>query len=243
MARRKKRRTTTRSRSSGCSLGLLLLAGIVLAGVYFLYQISVNWDTNGSVDGFWNDLTGLLGIGKPRVGIVAGHWKNDPGAICPDGLEEADINLEVAERTAALLRRAGYRVDLLSEFDPQLEGYEADVFLSIHADSCVNGVSGFKLARLPDSQVGDKADRLVNALYREYADVTDLEPHYDTITYDMRDYHAFHEISPQTPGAIIEIGFMGEDRDLLVRRPDLVARGIARGVIAFLQAEHELEPG
>ena len=87
----------------------------------------------------------------------------------------------------------------------------------------------------------EKADRLVDALYREYANVTHLKPHLYTITYDMQDYHAFHEISPDTPGAIIETGFMGEDRYLLTRRPDLVARGIARGVIAFLKEEREQE--
>ena len=125
-----------------------------------------------ATDGFWSAVSGLFGAGKQRVGIVAGHWKNDSGAVCDDGLQEVDVNLDVAERTVGLLRRAGYRVDLLSEFDDQLEGYEADVFLSIHADSCVYGVSGFKLARLPDSQVGEETDRLVDALYREYADVT-----------------------------------------------------------------------
>jgi len=218
-----------------------LLAFVVLAGVFLLYQMSINLEENGNADGFWSKITGLLGAGKPRVGIVVGHWKNDSGAVCPDGLEEVEINLDVAERTAGLLRRAGYKVDLLAEFDPQLANYEADVFLSIHADSCVNGVSGFKLARLPDSQVAAKTDRLVDAIYREYADVTGLDPHYNTITYDMRDYHAFHEISPETPGAIIEIGFMGEDRDILTRRSDLVARGIARGIIAYLQEERELE--
>lgn len=241
MAKRKKRKPTTRSTTSGSGVGQFFLALIVLAGVFGLYQLSTQLGDNDHASGFWSSVGALLGIGKPHVGLVAGHWQSDSGAVCPDGLKEVDINLDVAERTAGLLRRAGYKVDILSEFDPQLEHFEADVFLSIHADSCVNGVSGFKLARLPDSQVGAKADRLVDAIYQEYADVTGLEPHYDTITYDMRDYHAFHEISPQTPGAIIEIGFMGEDRDMLTRRPDLVARGIARGIIAYVQAERELE--
>jgi N-acetylmuramoyl-L-alanine amidase len=240
VARRKKSKSTTHRTQGGCNVGLILLAIIVLAGVYALYQVSLNLDENGHTDGFWNVVSGLFGS-KPRVGLVAGHWQNDSGAVCPDGPKEVDINLDVAERTAGLLRRAGYRVDLLAEFDPLLEGYEADVFLSIHSDSCIYGVSGFKLARLPDSQVGEQADRLVEALYREYEEVTGLEPHYHTITYDMSDYHAFHEISPETPGAIIEIGFMGEDQDVLTRRSDLVARGIARGIIAYLQEESERE--
>jgi N-acetylmuramoyl-L-alanine amidase len=217
-----------------------LLAILVLAGVFALYQMSLRLDDNGKADGFWSAVSGLFGS-KLRIGLVAGHWQNDSGAVCADGLQEVDVNLDVAERTAGLLRRAGYQVDLLAEFDPRLEGYQADVFLSIHADSCVYGVSGFKLARLPDSQVGAETDRLVDALYREYAQVTGLEPHYDTITYDMREYHAFREISPETPGAIIEIGFLGEDRAVLTRRPDLVARGIARGVIAYLQETLEAE--
>ena len=238
---KKQKNSTSRRKRQGCGLGQFLLAIIVLAGIFVLYQAVTNINANGKTDELWSFIGGLLGAGKVRVGIVAGHWQNDSGAVCPDGLEEVTINLDVAERTVGLLRRAGYRVDLLSEFDPALEGYEADVFLSIHADSCVEGVSGFKIARLPDSQVGEKADRLVDALYREYASVTDLEPHLHTITYDMREYHAFHEISPETPGAIIEIGFMGEDRYLLTRRPDRVARGIARGVIAYLREERELE--
>ena len=238
MAKRNKK-SLSRRRSSGASLGQWLLALIVLAGVFLIFQWSSEVGQSGTLDGFWKLVGGLTGAGRTRVGIVAGHWESDSGAVCPDGLREVDINLDVAERTASLLRRAGYTVDLLAEFDPRLEGYQADVFLSIHADSCVPGLSGFKVARLPDSRVGDQADRLVEALYREYAAVTGLEPHLHTITYDMREYHAFREISPQTPGAIIEIGFMGEDRDVLTRRADLVARGIARGITAYLREQEE----
>jgi len=191
----------------------------------------------------WDGLTSLIqraeGSGQARVGLVAGHWQHDSGAVCPDGLEEVTINLDIAERTATLLRRAGYHVDVLAEFDDRLHGYQADVFLSIHTDSCMADLSGFKIARLPDSQVPDLADRLVETLYREYGAATGLKPHHDTITYDMREYHAFREISPKTPGAIIELGFMGGDRHLLTRRPDTVARGLARGIIAFLREESD----
>ncbi len=48
-----------------------------------------------------------------RIGLIAGHYQNDPGAICPDGVREVDINLTVAERVAARLKRKGYSVDLL----------------------------------------------------------------------------------------------------------------------------------
>lgn len=229
-----KRRTSSASRRSRGKklLGQWLLALLVLAGVFLLFQLGSRLSAS---DGLWSALERMFSGGGRRIGLVAGHWQHDSGAVCPDGLEEVQINYDVAQRTAVLLRRAGYSVDLLAEFDPKLEGYSADAFLSIHTDSCVYDLSGFKIARLPESAVGEQADRLVAALYREYAAVTGLQPHYDTITFDMREYHAFREISPNTPGAIIEIGFMGGDRELLTRRPDIIARGIARGIIAFLE--------
>ncbi|MEK7786558.1 MAG: N-acetylmuramoyl-L-alanine amidase, partial [Chloroflexota bacterium] len=75
----------------------------------------------------------------PLIGIVAGHSgpQNDPGAVCPDGLTEASINLDVANRTKAILEQAGFRVDLLTEFDDRLVGYRAVAMVSIHSDSCV----------------------------------------------------------------------------------------------------------
>ena len=31
-----------------------------------------------------------------RIGIVAGHWQYDSGAVCPDGLKEETVNLQIA---------------------------------------------------------------------------------------------------------------------------------------------------
>ncbi len=178
---------------------------------------------------------GGLGSQTPLVGIVAGHWQNDSGAVCPDGLQEVDINLDVARRVAQILQEQGYRVEVLPEFSPKLDGYRAAVFLSIHADSCIDTVSGFKVARLSNSSVPDLEDALVDSLYSEYATATGLQPHYDSITDDMRQYHALRQIAPETPGAIIECGFMGADRYLLTQEQDRVAVGIANGLLAFLR--------
>jgi len=162
-----------------------------------------------------------------RIGIVAGHSGYDSGAVCPDGLTEAEVNLEIAERTADRLRRAGARVDVLEEYDPRLSGYTADVFVSIHADSCESSLSGFKVARVEQSAVPQVEDRLVDCLWERYGDITGLAAHPGTITYDMRDYHAFREIHPQTPGAIIEVGFLGQlfHRSAIVGEDDGVRAG------------------
>jgi N-acetylmuramoyl-L-alanine amidase len=177
-----------------------------------------------------------VAVGK-RAGIVAGHWGNDAGAVCADGLTEAQINLAIAQRVAARLRRAGAEVDLLEEFDSRLAGYRADAFISIHADSCQVKLSGFKVARVSESAVPQAEDRLVECLWTRYERATGLARHENTITYDMREYHAFREIAPQTPAAIIETGFLGGDRRLLEKNPDRAARGIADAVLCFWEGE------
>ena len=171
-----------------------------------------------------------------RVGVVAGHAGYDTGAVCPDGLSEAGVNLVVAQEVAALLSRKGYYVDLMDEYDDRLTGFRADALVSVHADSCdVPGATGFKVARVTNSAIPEAEDRLVSCLYEEYQAVTDLPRHPSSITDDMTSYHAFREIDYYTPGAIIETGFLLDDRDLLTNRPKQVARGIAAGVLCFLE--------
>ncbi len=180
-------------------------------------------------------ISGLLSARRAEVGLLAGHWKNDSGAVCDDGLTEVEINLAVANAVATRLRANGIHVEVLPEYDSRLNGYRARAFVAIHTDSCVD-LSGFKLARMTHSDDPEAEDRLVQTLYRTYAAATGLTPHEDTITEDMRQYHALRRISPGTPGAIIEIGFMGGDRYLLTRGQDRVAKGIADGILAFLDA-------
>ncbi|MBN2393336.1 MAG: N-acetylmuramoyl-L-alanine amidase [Anaerolineae bacterium] len=174
----------------------------------------------------------------PRIGIIAGHSGSDSGAICADGLQEVDVNRDIARRVVALLAQRGWTVDLLDEFDVRLNGYQADALLSIHADSCnVPGKSGFKITRAEAGFHTPSADVLVDCLMRHYAARTGLEFDPYTITYDMTRYHAYYEIDRNTPAAIIEAGFMLDDRELLTQRPDVVASGIADGLVCFIEGE------
>lgn len=172
---------------------------------------------------------------SPLVGLVAGHWQNDSGAVCPDGLQEMEVNLAIARRVADVLRRQGYRVEVLPEFSPRLNGFGGAALLAIHNDSCVAGLSGFKVARMTHSSVPEVEDALVDSLYRSYAEATGLKPHPNTITDDMRQYHALRQLAPGTPGAIIECGFLGGDRYLLTQEQERVAVGISNGLLAFLK--------
>jgi N-acetylmuramoyl-L-alanine amidase len=179
-------------------------------------------------------------VNSSLVGIVAGHAGYDPGAVCPDGLTEAEINLRVAEEVVDLLQRRHIKVDLLDEFDDRLDGYQADALVSIHADSCtVPGASGFKAARVTLSAIPEAEDQLVRCLVNEYGKITGLPEHSASITDNMTDYHAFREIASTTPGAIIETGFLLDDRAILERNPKLVARAIATGILCFLDADSD----
>ena len=176
----------------------------------------------------------------PQVGIVAGHWGYDSGAVCVDGLTEQTVNLDIARRVKAMLEARRYRVDVLQEFDPRLTGYAADVLVSIHADSCdyINDIAtGFKVARSVASYEPEAEDRLVGCLIDAYASATGLGFHENSITPDMTSYHSFSEVTPDTPAAIVEIGFLYLDRGILAGEPDRVASGIADGIVCFVESQ------
>lgn len=176
-----------------------------------------------------------------RVGVVSGHRgpQNDPGAVCPDGLTEREINFNVAQVVVANLQNLGYTVDLLDEFDPRLQNYQAAALLSIHANTCrewPNGevISGYLIAG-PAARVTARGndELLVDCVSRYYALGTGLERREGT-TIDMTDYHNFREIHPLTPGAIIELGFMRADRALLLQ-PDRLGQSLTQGLLCFLE--------
>lgn len=177
---------------------------------------------------------------KPRIGLVAGHYGNDSGAVCPDGLTEASVNLKIASLVQEKLTNAGYQVDLLKEFDPRLSEYEAVALVSIHNDSCVyvgDQATGYKVAAAPSTIYPEKAMRLTACLSQRYNSITGMQFHYNTVTNDMTEYHAFGEIHSDTTAAIIETGFLNLDRDMLTNHTDLVAEGVASGILCFVRNE------
>jgi N-acetylmuramoyl-L-alanine amidase len=179
---------------------------------------------------------------KP-IGIVSGHWGNggDPGAVCPDGTNEHDVNLAIASLVRQKLEARGYQVDLLQEFDPRLDGYNAELLLSIHTDTCDvidNQATGFKVATSTYSHDANLANRLTACLQDRYGTVTGLIYNPGGITENMTDYHAFRAVDQATTAAIIETGFLNLDRNILVGHPDVVADGIVSGILCFVNNEN-----
>jgi len=184
-----------------------------------------------------------------RIGIVAGHLGNDSGAVCRDAtgqvtLTEADVNMKIASLVQKQLVDHGLQVDLLNEFDTRLNGYRAVALVSIHNDSCdyVNDqATGFKVSASMDTHDVNRATRLTACLIDRYQRATGLTFHAGSITGDMREYHAFSEIDPNTITAIIETGFLNLDREILTTRTDRVADGVVQGILCFINNEN-VEP-
>jgi len=175
----------------------------------------------------------------PKVGLVVGHWQNDSGAVCEDGLREVDVNLTIAQSVASQLANNGYQVELLGEFDAKLKNYRASAMVVLHADSCIPGYSGFKVTRALDSPQPARDDRLVDCLWDRYESATGLEKDPLHITDDMREYHSFQDIHPRTPAAIIELGYLNDDRSILTQETAGAAKGVVQGLKCFLEDHPE----
>ena len=174
-----------------------------------------------------------------RIGIVAGHWKNDSGSVCSNGLKEVDVNLTIASLVQQKLAQEGYQVDLLEEFDSRLSQYQAMAVISIHSDSCdfiSTDATGFKVAAALESAFPEKTDRLSGCLFDRYAATTGLTYRAGN-TNDMTYYHAFSEVNTETPAVIIEVGFLNLDQQILTQQPDLIANGIVNGLLCYIRNE------
>jgi hypothetical protein len=189
--------------------------------------------------------------GQRHVGLQAGHWLNNE--VPPElgrlqhgssggGKAEWEVNLEVAERAAALLDADGVKVDILPTTIPPR--FRAHAFVSLHADGDPAGrARGFKIARPGFSSLPDVDDRLVETLNTAYEAATGLPRDDEHISLRMRYYYAFnsrrfcHAVAPGVPQAIVEMGYMtsAADRQLLIGDPERLARGVAEGVRAFLR--------
>jgi hypothetical protein len=188
--------------------------------------------------------------GPRRVGIQVGHWMTenvppelqrleDQTGASWDGINEVDINLDIAQRVATLLRSKGLAVDVLPTTIPA--GYVADAVVALHADSDgVGDNSGFKMAH--STRRSPYEDQLMNDVKDEYVAATGLDYDQQHVTRAMLQYYLFawnrfrSSTSPFTPSVILEMGYLSNDSDraLMTDQADAVATGVANGIMRFL---------
>lgn len=190
-----------------------------------------------------------------RVGIQAGHYKENPpatqggAAACDKSFFESDINAAVANQTIELLRQAGVQADFLEGRPDAVAGYSGDAFVALHTDFCAGANTGFKTARWDGNRgtglngSGDAADQLVNALWTEYGAATGLPEDHASghFTDGMVWYYALNPaggVNPATPAAIIEMGWLSGDGAFMTSADGQhrMAQGIANAILRFLNA-------
>lgn len=108
---------------------------------------------------------------KPVIVIDPGHGGTDPGAVGVKGTYEKTITTKAANELAARLRRSGrYKVILTRTTDSYVEHDDrlriartgqADLFISIHADSAGKSAKGATVYTLADRAKG-RQKRIVN---------------------------------------------------------------------------------
>jgi len=87
MPNRKKKPQTSRTAP------LLVLAIVILSGIWVAEQMSAQGLGPSWLQTLFEAVEPDQGL---QVGLIAGHSGSDSGAVCPDGLTEAEINLGVA---------------------------------------------------------------------------------------------------------------------------------------------------
>lgn len=183
------------------------------------------------------------------VALQPGHWeigdlplelirlRRNTGAQW-GSIHEVEINTAVVGALAPMLREKGFKVEVVPATVPP--SLRADAFVAIHADASVDtSRRGWKLA--PPFRASPASRALARALAGAFAAEPALVQDVDGVTVNMRGYFAFnnrrfdHAISPYTPAAIIELGFLSNssDRALLTGDPGYWAGIITRGLTAY----------
>jgi N-acetylmuramoyl-L-alanine amidase len=176
-----------------------------------------------------------------RVVIDPGHGGKDPGAISPIGLMEKDVVLPVSLEVARLLRQAGHEVimtrqiDVFLELDDRAEvanRRDADLFVSIHADSADNrDARGFTVYVRRGASSGSQT--VANAVVRSLDSGSGLGSR------GVREANYRVLVRTECPAILVELGFLSNRQDASLLRQDAVqkklARCIAEGIDSFLK--------
>lgn len=211
-----------------------------------------------------NPLTELRGLGDRIVVLDPGHGGSDPGAIAANGLTEKEVCLDISLRVRRHLQAAGYTVFLtrhqdqflsLEERTRRARTWQADVFVSIHANASSNaaaaGVETFALAvpgQASTNHFGQAApSQIVHPGNR-------FDPANMALAFALQQ-HLVEAVNPTdrgvrrarfsvlrdapAPAALVEVGFLSNPREAALlgqaAHRERIALAIARGIDAYLR--------
>lgn len=181
------------------------------------------------------------GVQSDIIVIDAGHGGFDPGAVGPSGLQEKDINLEIALMTGKLLKDAGYSVILTRDDDTFISLKErvrianqenALLFVSIHNNSSNSNYSeGTETFIAPNKVASSQllADllqqELLNGLKRTDRGIK--RENFYVIKYT------------KIPAALVELAFLSNAHEEALLESILfkekAAKAVSQGIIKYLE--------
>ena len=198
----------------------------------------------GSTDAQIDALTGLKG---KVIAIDPGHGGNDSGAIGPTGLLEKDVTLKIALKLQKILQSEGATVYMTRTTDTEASpkgadasdveelqarcdvgnNHKADIFVSIHMDSYVNG-SAQGTTGYYYEQGSENSRRLADKIRQ------DVIAQIGTQSRGTQSCHFYVCKHTDMPATLVEVAFISNpDEEKLLRSEDgtsKAAQGIADGI-------------
>lgn len=177
-------------------------------------------------------------LSRPGAGYVvvidAGHGGNDPGAQYP-GIDEKDLNLDVARLLRNELQRQGYSVEMTRATDVFIpledrtsfaRRLRADIFVAIHANAARDGmVSGTEIY-FPEGggRRVESSRRLGDSINRR------LQP--EAIGPDRGVKPAYFTVlrTSSCPAVLVEVGFLSHRSSRVLLGTDSYRRDVAHGI-------------
>lgn len=175
-----------------------------------------------------------------KIFLDPGHGGNNPGARGPNGIREADVNLDIALRTGRLLQSEGYSVRFSRVGDESVSlqrraalanEWGADYFVSIHCNSNINPIyKGTETFYYREGSVSETFALQVN---------TSLVAEIDTRDRGASQANFAVLRLTDMPAILVEVAFISNPQEAaLLAMPAFKQRcavGISRGIITFTQ--------
>lgn len=183
----------------------------------------------------------IISGGKIRGKVIvldAGHGGTDYGAI-RNGINEKDINLDVAKRVENILRRKGYKVgmtranDIFVSLEDRCKisaSMNPSIFVSIHVNSCV----GTEPRGIETHYYHDNSVELATTIHSKMTKAIQ-SPNRGLFK------SKFYVINHTTvPAVLLEIGFISNDKEraelITPKRKQATAQAIAEGIIEYINS-------
>jgi N-acetylmuramoyl-L-alanine amidase len=170
-----------------------------------------------------------------KIVLDPGHGGRDPGAVGPNGLKEAAVNLAVAKKAADMLRQAGAEVkltrttDVFVDLQPRCDianSFGADYFVSIHCNSA--GTPQAEGTETYCYKLGGQGEALAKAVQAELIAATGRADR----GIKTANYYVLRKTN--MPAVLVELAFISNpEEERLLGSPDYqekCATAIAKGI-------------